>query len=115
MPGSADDCIFCKIASGKIPAQIIKEGESYVAFKDLNPQAPTHLLLIPKDHYSMLSEVKDCNLLGTLFQQAAELAAEMKLADGFRLVVNTGDDGGQTVFHLHIHILGGRRMQWPPG
>lgn len=110
-----DDCIFCKIASGKIPCNFLAEGEGYVAFSDLSPQAPTHVLLIPKEHYSSLPEVKDQALLGTLFGEAAKLAQKLNLGKGFRLVVNTGAEAGQSVFHLHIHILGGRIMDWPPG
>jgi histidine triad (HIT) family protein len=109
------NCIFCKIASEEIQANVVKKGENYVAFRDLNPQAPTHVLIIPKEHHSGLPDVKDANLLGSLFQVAAEIAAELGLDNGFRLVVNTGPEGGQTVFHLHIHLLGGRSMQWPPG
>lgn len=108
-------CVFCKIVSGEIPASIIKSSDDYVAFRDLNPQAPTHILIIPKKHFSTLADVRNANLLGSLFQAGAEIAAELALENGFRLVVNTGPDGGQTVFHLHIHLLGGRRMHWPPG
>lgn len=109
------NCLFCKIVAGEIPAKLIKTGESFVAFSDINPQAPTHILLVPKDHYANLNAVGDEKALGTLFKAAGELALEQKLDKGFRLVVNTGDDGGQTVFHLHIHILGGRALGWPPG
>jgi len=108
-------CLFCKIVAGEIPAKLVKTGESYLAFRDINPQAPTHILLIPKEHFASLPDVKDAKLLGTLFQAAAEIAAEEKLDKGFRLVVNTGAESGQTVFHIHIHILGGRPMEWPPG
>lgn len=108
-------CIFCKIAAGEIPATLIKDGDGFVAFNDMNPQAPTHMLLIPKEHYANITELKDINELGTLFKAAGDLALERGLNKGFRLVVNTGDDGGQTVFHLHIHILGERPMKWPPG
>jgi histidine triad (HIT) family protein len=109
------NCIFCKIAAGEIPANIVKKGDNYVAFRDLNPQAPTHVLIIPKEHFSGLPDVRDANLLGSLMQAAAEIAAELGLDNGFRCVVNTGTEGGQTVFHLHIHLLGGRNMEWPPG
>ncbi len=109
------NCIFCKIASGEIPSNLVKSGDDYVAFRDLNPQAPTHILLIPKQHYSGLPDVRDPNLLGKLFSAAAEIAQEQGLEKGYRLVVNTGEDGGQTVFHLHLHLLGGRTLNWPPG
>ncbi len=110
-----DDCLFCKIAGGQIPAKVVKETDSYMAFRDINPQAPTHILVIPKSHFADVSQVKDAQLLGSLMQAAAGIAAEEKLGNGFRLVVNTGADGGQTVFHLHIHLLGGRSLDWPPG
>lgn len=109
------NCIFCKIVAGEIPAKLVKESERFVAFNDINAQAPKHLLLIPKEHYANITEIRDSNLLGELFLAAGDLAKEQGLHDGFRLVVNTGADGGQTVFHLHIHILGGRAMNWPPG
>ncbi len=109
------NCLFCKIVSGNIPAKLVKSGDNWVAFSDINPQAPTHILVIPKEHYSALHEVKDANVLGKLFQAAAEVAEDQRLEAGYRLVVNTGADGGQTVFHLHIHLLGGRNMDWPPG
>ncbi len=109
------NCIFCKIVTGQIQVNIVKSSDDYMAFNDLNPQAPTHILIIPKEHYSALPDVRDANLLGSLLQAASEIAAEQGLENGFRLVVNTGPDGGQTVFHLHIHLLGGRSMHWPPG
>lgn len=109
------NCLFCKIVEGQIPAQLVKDDEHYLAFKDINPQAPCHILLIPKVHYSSIADVRDTNLLGSLFAAATEIASEEKLDKGFRLVVNTGAEAGQTVFHLHIHILGGRNMGWPPG
>lgn len=109
------NCIFCKVVAGEIPAKIVKEGDSYMAFKDINPQAPAHLLLIPKQHYSDLTEVKDITLLGSLLEAATTVASEQGLNKGFRVVINTGKESGQTVFHLHLHILGGRTMHWPPG
>ena len=109
------NCVFCQIAAGKLPADIVKRTDDYVAFRDRHPQAPAHILIIPRQHYSSLAEVKNNALLGSLFQAAAEIAAEQQLDRGFRLVVNTGSDGGQTVFHLHLHLLGGRIMHWPPG
>ena len=109
------DCLFCKIAGGQIPANVVKQTDTYLAFRDIDPQAPTHILVIPKEHFTSISDVRDANLLGSLFQAATAIAAEEKLDKGFRIVVNTGSDGGQTVFHIHIHLLGGRNMTWPPG
>lgn len=111
------DCLFCKIAGGEIPARKVYEDDFCVAFHDINPQAPTHLLLIPKRHIPSLAHAgkSDNDLLGHLALIAAELAAKEKLAKGFRVVMNAGDDGGQTVHHLHLHVLGGRAMHWPPG
>jgi len=109
-------CVFCKIAAGEIPAKIIKKGDGILAFADLNPQAPTHLLIIPTIHIGSLNDAKDPQLLGTLLAFARDLAKEQKLdTRGYRVVVNTNPDGGQTVFHLHLHLLGGRPMEWPPG
>ncbi|MCL2609564.1 MAG: histidine triad nucleotide-binding protein [Treponema sp.] len=113
-----DDCIFCKIARGEIPARILFEDEALLCFADLNPAAPTHHLLIPKRHIASLFELgaDDAPLAGRLLQKAGELARELGLAEeGARFVINAGRDGGQTVGHLHLHILGGRRLLWPPG
>jgi histidine triad (HIT) family protein len=109
------NCIFCKIVAGEIPAKLVAEDEHLVAFRDINAQAPTHILVIPKRHAKNILEVKDTSLIGHLFSKAGEIAVKEQLQNGFRLIVNTGDDGGQTVHHLHIHILGGRAMSWPPG
>lgn len=113
------DCIFCKIAAGEIPAQKIFEDDFVVAFRDLNPQAPVHVLIIPKKHVASVKNLTDDdkNLVAHIFVDVAKkIAAELGIADGgFRLVINTGDDGGQTVHHLHVHLLGGRKMTWPPG
>lgn len=109
------DCIFCKIVKKEIPSKIIFENDFALAFKDINPQAPVHLLIVPKVHYSTLEDITDENMLGKLIVLARELAKEFKLVNGYRLVINKGDDGGQTVYHLHVHILGGRQMMWPPG
>lgn len=113
------DCLFCKIASGAIPATIVARTEHAVAFRDLNPQAPTHVLVIPTGH---LTSAADCDseegelALGRTLRLAARVARELGLdGDGYRLVINTGRDGGQSVFHLHVHLLGGRRLGWPPG
>ena len=107
------ECLFCKIAAHTIPVDAVYEDERCLAFPDINPQAPTHLLLIPKEHFD---DVRGANeeVLGYLLKTAASLAAR-ELPDGFRIVVNTGRDGGQTVHHLHLHLLGGRHMGWPPG
>jgi histidine triad (HIT) family protein len=109
------NCVFCQIVSGKIAATIVKSGDYYLAFRDINPQAPTHILVIPRQHYSCLADVRNAEILGSLFHAAADIASELNLDGGFRLVVNTGAQAGQSVFHLHIHLLGGRTMHWPPG
>jgi len=109
-------CIFCKVAAGEIPATVVKRGDGMLAFKDLNPQAPVHLLVIPTTHVGTLNDAKDAKALGALLAFAREVAHEAGIATrGFRVVVNTNPDGGQTVFHLHLHVLGGRPMNWPPG
>ena len=109
-------CIFCKIAAGEIPATVVKRGDGMVAFKDLNGQAPTHVLVIPTTHVGTLNDAKDPGTLGKLLGFARDVAQESGIATkGYRVVVNTNPDGGQTVFHLHLHVLGGRPMHWPPG
>ncbi|PYO66007.1 MAG: histidine triad nucleotide-binding protein [Gemmatimonadetes bacterium] len=109
-------CVFCKIAAGEIPATIVKRADGMMAFQDLNPQAPTHLLVIPTDHLASLNDARDPQLLGRLLGFARDLARDAGIAQrGYRVVVNTNPDGGQTVFHLHLHLLGGRPMTWPPG
>lgn len=110
------ECVFCKIVAGEIPATIVKRTPDALAFKDLNPEAPTHLLVIPTTHVSTLNDTKDGKLLGDLLSFAREIAKDAGIATkGYRVVVNTNLDGGQTVFHLHLHVLGGRPMHWPPG
>ena len=110
------DCLFCKIAAGAIPAQIIRRGEGMLAFRDINPQAPVHVLVIPVAHTASLNETQDEGLLGRLLAFARDVAGGEGLADdGYRVVVNTNAAGGQTVFHLHLHVLGGRALRWPPG
>jgi histidine triad (HIT) family protein len=113
----AESCLFCKIIAGEIPAKRVYEDEQCLAFPDIHPQAPVHLLVIPKQHLPSHAHAmaEHTDLVGHLVAAAGELARSQDLANGYRLVVNTGDDGGQTVHHLHIHLLGGRRMGWPPG
>jgi len=107
------DCIFCKLATHQIPIEAVYEDDLCLIFADMNPQAPTHLLAIPRQHFANAAAAP-AELLGHLMAAASSLASKA-LPQGFRLVVNTGDDGGQTVHHLHVHILGGRPMHWPPG
>jgi histidine triad (HIT) family protein len=110
--------VFCRIVSGEEPADIVHVGDTVLAFRDGNPQAPTHLLLIPKEHVTDVRELEDrhAGMLADLFQAASHLAkAEGVEGTGWRLVTNVGRDAGQSVFHLHIHLLGGRPMSWPPG
>ncbi len=113
------DCLFCKIVDGAIPAQKIFEDGEAIAFRDIHPQAPVHILVVPKKHFSSLAEVGDSAgekaLLGHLLGIVNQIARTESLANGYRTVINTGPDGGQTVDHLHIHLLGGRAMHWPPG
>jgi histidine triad (HIT) family protein len=117
MAAQSSDCPFCKIVAGTIPAKRLYEDEQSIAFADINPQAPTHLLVIPKQHLASLAQVvpEHTPLLGHLMEVAADLARSYGLANGYRIVINTGDDGGQTVHHLHLHLFGGRHMMWPPG
>jgi len=112
------DCIFCKIANGDIPADKLYEDDAVLAFRDLNPQAPTHALVIPKTHIASLNELDEANagVMGSLFLGARRVAEQQGLAeDGYRTVVNCNNHGGQTVYHIHLHLLGGRQMTWPPG
>lgn len=111
------DCIFCKIANGEIPSNKLYEDDSIVVFNDLNPQAPVHVLMIPKKHIDSLDAAaqEDAPLLSHMMLKIKDIAKSLELENGYRVVINTGDDGGQTVKHLHIHILGKRSMQWPPG
>lgn len=111
-----DDCIFCKIANGEIPAKVVYRDDSILAIEDLNPQAPTHLLVMPAVHYATVLEASQQGALGgNLMSVAAQLGKQRGGEGGFRLVVNTGADGGQTVGHVHVHVLAGRQMTWPPG
>jgi histidine triad (HIT) family protein len=110
------DTIFGKIARREIPVPILAESERCLAFRDIAPQAPVHILVIPKDSYVSLNEVDDPALLGELLTLARDVAQQQGLAEaGYRVVINTNDDGGQSVHHLHLHVLGGRAMKWPPG
>ena len=112
------DCLFCKIINREIPASIVYEDQRVLAFNDINPQAPTHVLVIPKRHIATLNEigVEDDQIVGELVRRAALIARDRGLsAGGFLAVLNTNRDAGQTVFHIHLHLLGGRSMTWPPG
>ncbi len=110
------DCIFCKIASGAIAVSPVYEDDDFIAFPDIQPQAPVHILVIPRRHYNSLVEVEDAGVLGQALQAVQKTALALHLhSEGFRTVINTGDNGGQTVHHLHFHVLGGRFMTWPPG
>ena len=114
----AEDCIFCKIVAGEIPSDKLYEDELAVAFKDLNPVAPHHLLIIPRRHITSVNDVggDEEGLIGHLFSVAAKLARELGAAEaGYRCVINTNKDAGQAVFHIHLHLLAGRKLGWPPG
>jgi histidine triad (HIT) family protein len=114
----AGDCLFCKIVRREIPASIVYEDERLLAFNDINPQAPTHVLVVPKRHIATLNDLspEDDQLVGEVVRRAATIAKDRDLADGgFRTVFNTNRGAGQTVFHIHLHLLGGRSMKWPPG
>jgi histidine triad (HIT) family protein len=112
------DCLFCRIVAGQIPATIVYKDDRLIAFKDINPQAPTHMLIVPRRHVASLNELtaEDDGLVGEMIRTAAALATEHGHADrGYRVVFNTNADAGQTVFHIHLHLLAGRHMTWPPG
>jgi len=111
------DCIFCKIAEGEIPSNKAYEDDKILVFHDLDPQAPVHVLMIPKKHISSLNETteEDAKLLSYMMLKIKDVARDLGLENGYRVVINTGEDGGQTVKHMHIHILGQRSMIWPPG
>lgn len=110
-------CVFCKIVSGEIPSKKAYEDDKVLAFFDLEPQAPVHILIIPKVHIRSVNEINSENseIIGHIFEAACKLAKEFSLEKGYRIVNNCGEDGGQTVEHLHFHLLGGRSMKWPPG
>ena len=112
----ADPCLFCRIASGEIPATIVASNAECVAFRDINPVAPTHVLVIPRTHVESLDRVDDFGTVTAMVRLAQEVTRSEGIAErGYRLVFNTNGHGGQTVYHLHLHVLGGRRMSWPPG
>jgi histidine triad (HIT) family protein len=115
---SNSDCLFCKIITGQIPAKIAYQDDKCLAFHDINPQAPSHVLVIPREHISSLNEASSSHneLLGHLLTSAAKIATELGINEsGFRTVINTGAGAGQSVFHIHVHVLGGRALAWPPG
>ena len=112
------DCIFCKISKGEIKTEFVYESDKIVVFKDLNPQAPAHLLIIPREHIASVNDVEKWHneMLGGLWLAARDIAGKLGLSDnGYRLVVNTGKDSGQEVMHIHMHLLAGRKLKWPPG
>lgn len=112
----ADDCIFCRIVRGEIPAKVVLDNEHCVAFRDITPQAPVHIVIVTRDHVASLDQATDLTQLGALAAAARDIARTEGIAgSGYRTVVNTNGDGGQTVFHLHMHLLGGRHLAWPPG
>src|SRR6266511_3058168 len=116
---SAQSCLFCRIVAKEIPADLVHQDESAIVIRDVNPQAPTHLLVIPREHMESLDDAsqKDESLLGHLLRISARVAYEHGLSEsgGYRTVINTGSGAGQSVFHLHVHVLGGRELTWPPG
>ena len=112
------DCLFCGIINGKIPSELIYDDKEIIAFKDINPQSPKHILIVPRRHINSLSEMEevDKDLAGRLLLTARKIAQDQGISnEGYRVVVNNGQNGGQTVFHLHLHLLGGRPLSWPPG
>ena len=111
------DCLFCKIVAGEIPAEIVLDTEQALAFRDIDPKAPTHILVIPKAHYDNITELTRANssLAGQLLETVTQVIQQEALIHGYRLVANTGPDAGQSVDHVHFHILGGRELTWPPG
>ncbi len=114
----SSDCLFCKILAGDIPAELVYESDTAVAFRDINPQAPTHVLVIPRKHISTINDITsdDEAIVGSLYTAAKEIAAADGIADdGYRAVMNCNEGAGQSVFHIHLHVLGGRPMNWPPG
>lgn len=118
LKGDMEDCLFCKIINKEIPANIVFENENILAFEDIEPQAPIHLLIIPKKHIATINDIEpqDKNICGDILLAAKEIANTMNVdSSGFRIIFNTNEDAGQTVFHIHMHFLAGRKMKWPPG
>ena len=115
---SASDCLFCKILAGDVPAELVYESNEAIAFRDINPQASSHVLIIPRQHIETINDLGpgDAALVGNLFLVAQQIAKDEGIAEnGYRVVMNCNSDAGQTVFHIHLHMLGGRRLNWPPG
>ena len=116
--GENNDCLFCKIVEKKIPADIVYESEDIIAFKDIEPKAPIHCLIIPKKHISTINDIdgSNSNIIGLMYEAAAQLARTLNVdKDGYRIVMNCNSNGGQTVYHIHLHFLAGRQLSWPPG
>ena len=116
--GENNDCLFCKIVEKKIPADIVYESEDIIAFKDIEPKAPIHCLIIPKKHISTINDIDESNsnIIGLMYEAAAQLARTFYVdKDGYRVVMNCNSNGGQTVYHIHLHFLAGRQLSWPPG
>ncbi len=114
----SSDCLFCKIVAGEIPVEFVYESDTVVAFRDINPQAPTHVLVIPRKHIATINDIapEDEAVIGHMYTAAKEIAAAEGIAeDGYRTVMNCNEGAGQSVFHIHLHVLGGRPMTWPPG
>lgn len=112
------DCLFCKILDGEIPADVVYESDTAIAFRDINPQAPTHVVIIPRKHIATINDIEeeDHAIVGSLYSAAREIARDEGYAEsGYRAVMNCNEDAGQTVFHIHLHLLAGRPMGWPPG
>jgi histidine triad (HIT) family protein len=114
---TVEDCLFCKISLGAIPADVVLESDAAIAFRDIDPKAPTHVLVIPKSHYADVADLMASNppLASELLSLATKVAKQEGLAEGYRIVTNNGEDAGQTVAHVHFHVLGGRSLSWPPG
>ncbi len=110
----SENCIFCKIANGEIPSQFVYESDNVVVFNDINPQAPVHMLVVPKVHVESLNELEDKNLMAELFKAVKKSTKKLNIKD-YRTVINTGKEAGQEVFHLHIHVMAGRKFSWPAG
>ena len=112
------DCLFCNIINKSVPAKIVFENDSVLAFEDIEPQAPVHVLIVPKKHIASINEIEfeDKEVCGEILLTAKKIAKDLKINDsGYRTIFNTNQDGGQTVFHIHMHLLGGRKLKWPPG